>query len=280
MRDEKYDYEYGKNLATTSNIHSKTFVKINSMSMRILALEDRTKTLEKMIRLIEVRLNAKGEEKLNELRTIESNNAIINKLNKKIKYLENKLKDFETQKKICDEEYNKTIFSLKEKIQNLEEQLNINNDNEINLNNNKNSNNNKLIEEENIKIILSDFDEMIKNNNILMKELMDEKIYNANLDNENKINDLLNLIQDINKILEENENKINLINNNFKKYQNDNVNMIQMISVHEKKINNIDLLNDEIHELKIKINGLNSYLNDKNEEEKFTKEFLNSVRIK
>ena len=34
-------------------------------------------------------------------------------------------------------------------------------------------------------------------------------MYDTNIENENKINQLLNLIHDINKIVEENENKIN-----------------------------------------------------------------------
>ena len=64
-------------------------------------------------------------------------------------------------------------------------------------------------------IILNDFNEIIKNNNLQIDEYIQEKIFNSNIDNENKINELLNLIHDINKIVEENENKINLINSNM-----------------------------------------------------------------
>ena len=127
---------------------------------------------------------------------------------------------------------------------------------------------------------MCDFNEILKNNNLQIDEYIQEKIYNSNIENENKINELLNLIQDINKIVEENENKINSLNLNFNKFQNDNVNIIQMISIQEEKIKNVDYMFEEIKKLKIKFNELASNFDDKNEEDKFTKEFLNSVRIK
>ena len=288
MKEEynTYDYELDKNIKSSINKYSKDYIKINSTTMRISVLEDRTKSLEKMLRLFEERLNIKEEEKLNELKNLESNVTLINKLNKKIKNLEKQLIDITNQKKISDEQNEKKILDLNDRIKTLEEQIKSNNEKENNDNNinndtnNNDMNNNMINEDESANIILNDFNEMLKNNNLQMDEIIQEKIYNSNIDNENKINELLNLIHDINKILEENENKINLINKNFTKFQNDNINIIQMLSIQEEKINNIDFLNDEIHKLKIKINDLASYLDDKNEEEKFTKQFLNSIRIK
>ena len=288
MKEEynTYDYELDKNIKSSINKYSKDYIKINSTTMRISVLEDRTKSLEKMLRLFEERLNIKEEEKLNELKNLESNVTLINKLNKKIKNLEKQLIDITNQKKISDEQNEKKILDLNDRIKTLEEQIKSNNEKENNDNNinndtnNNDMNNNIVNEDESANIILNDFNEMLKNNNLQMDEIIQEKIYNSNIDNENKINELLNLIHDINKILEENENKINLINKNFTKFQNDNINIIQMLSIQEEKINNIDFLNDEIHKLKIKINDLASYLDDKNEEEKFTKQFLNSIRIK
>ena len=288
MKEEynTYDYELDKNIKSSINKYSKDYIKINSTTMRISVLEDRTKSLEKMLRLFEERLNIKEEEKLNELKNLESNVTLINKLNKKIKNLEKQLIDITNQKKISDEQNEKKILDLNDRIKTLEEQIKSNNEKENNDNNinndtnNNDMNNNMVNEDESANIILNDFNEMLKNNNLQMDEIIQEKIYNSNIDNENKINELLNLIHDINKILEENENKINLINKNFTKFQNDNINIIQMLSIQEEKINNIDFLNDEIHKLKIKINDLASYLDDKNEEEKFTKQFLNSIRIK
>ena len=248
--------------------------KVNSTIMRISFLEDRMKSLEKMLRLYEERINIKEEEKMNETKTLESNNILVAKLNKKIKNLEKKLDDITIQKQKTEEENIKTINSLNERIKNLEEIIKINNQKEENNNINTNTddinkNMNLMNEEENANLVLNDFN-----------ELMEEKIYNANMDNENKINEVLNLIRDLNKILEENENKTNSLINNFNKFQNDNINIIQMMSIQEEKINNIDFLYEEITKLKNEIRNLASNFDDKNEEEKFTKQFLSSIRIK
>jgi len=240
--------------------------KMNSTTMRISVLEDRTKSLEKMLRLFEERINIKEEEKMNDIKTIESNNIIITKLNKKIKNLEKKLDEITIQKQKSEEENERTINSLNERIKNLEEIIKMNNKTEENNNINTDDINKKMNlthEDENANLILNDFN-----------ELMEEKIYNASVDNENKINELLNLIH------EENENKINYLTDNFNKFQNDNINIIQMMSIHDEKINNIDFLYEEIHKLKNEIHNLASSFDDNNEEDKFTKQFLSSLRIK
>jgi len=246
--------------------------KMNSTTMRISVLEDRTKSLEKMLRLFEERINIKEEEKMNDIKTIESNNIIISKLNKKIKNLEKKLDEITIQKQKSEEENERTINSLNERIKNLEEIIKMNNKTEENNNINTDDINKKMNlthDDENANLILNDFNELIE-----------EKIYNASVDNENKINELLNLIHDLNKILEENENKINYLTDNFNKFQNDNINIIQMMSIHDEKINNIDFLYEEIHKLKNEIHNLASSFDDNNEEDKFTKQFLSSLRIK
>ena len=279
MKEEDINYYLDENEERSIRIndkYNKNLIKINSTTMRISVLEDRTKSLEKMLRLFEERLNLKEDEKLNEIKNIESTSTIINKLNKKIKYLEKQIKDFITQKQISDEDNEKKISELKSRILFLENQIKNNQITNINDSNEKEISMN----EKGSNIILNDFNEIIKNNNLQIDEYIQEKIFNSNIDNENKINELLNLIHDINKIVEENENKINLINSNFNKFQNDNVNIIQMLSIQEEKINNIDFIFEEIKKLKIKLNDLASSFDDKNEEDKFTKQFLNSVRIK
>ena len=277
MNDDIYNYYeecQDENLKTNEKFN-KNLIKINSTTMRISVLEDRTKSLEKMLRLFEERLNLKEEEKANDLKNIESNSNLINKLNKKIKYLEKQLTDFVAQKQISDQENEKKIEKLNERILFLETQIK----NGQNAHNDINEKEFSL-NEKNSNIIMNNFNELIKNNNLQMDELIQEKIYNANVDNENKINELLNLIQEINKIVEENENKINLLSTNFNKFQNDNVNVIQMLSIQDEKINSIDYVNEEIQKLKLKFNEITSLFEDKNEEDKFAKEFLNSVRIK
>ena len=76
-----YDEKEERNL----RYNDKNKIKINSTTMRISVLEDRTKSLEKMLRLFEERINLKEEEKLDEIKNKETSINIINKLNKKIK---------------------------------------------------------------------------------------------------------------------------------------------------------------------------------------------------
>ena len=280
MKEDLYNYydEKEERNLRLNDKYNKNQIKINSTTMRISVLEDRTKSLEKMLRLFEERLNLKEEEKLAEIKNIESSTNIINKLNKKIKNLEKQIKEITTQNQIKEEQNAKKIAELTARVDFLEGKppknptiINTNEDlnvKDISLND-KSSN-----------ILMCDFNEILKNNNLQIDEYIQEKIYNSNIENENKINELLNLIQDINKIVEENENKINSLNLNFNKFQNDNVNIIQMISIQEEKIKNVDYMFEEIKKLKIKFNELASNFDDKNEEDKFTKEFLNSVRIK
>ena len=87
MEDDIYNYyEESKDENTKTNEKFNTnLIKINSTTMRISVLEDRTKSLEKMLRIFEERLNLKEEEKATDLKNIESNSNLINKLNKKIK---------------------------------------------------------------------------------------------------------------------------------------------------------------------------------------------------
>ena len=277
MNEDIYNYYNEKderNLKINDNFN-RASSKINSTTMRISVLEDRTKSLEKMLRLFEERLNLKEEEKLSEIKNLETSTNIINKLNKKIKNLESQLKEIINQKQITDKENSQKIAELTSRIEFLEES----NKKYQNINDESNIKDNS-VNEKGSNIIMNDFNEILKNNNLQIDEFIQEKIYNSNIDNENKINELLNLIQDINKIVEENENKINSFNSNFDKFQNDNINIIQMLSIQEEKIKNIDFMNEEIKKLKMKLNELTSSLDDKNEEDKFAKEFLNSLRIK
>ena len=120
MKEQLSSYEY----------EPINFQKVNSTTMRISILEDRTKSLEKMLRLFEERLNIKEEEKFNEMKTYESNNALISKMTKKIKNLEKQVNEMAIQKQKTEEENNKTINELNERIKILEEQIKINNEKE------------------------------------------------------------------------------------------------------------------------------------------------------
>ena len=61
------------------------------------------------------------------------------------------------------------------------------------------------------------------------------------------------MIQNINSVLEENEFKINKINDNIQNIQKDNLNLIKIMSIQEQKFNNFELINNEINSIKEKI---------------------------
>ena len=106
--------------------------------------------------------------------------------------------------------------------------------------------------EKKLNMLINDFSDMAKEANLIINKKMDEKINEFNIFNENRINELLLLIQDINKIIEENEIKVNKINKNIENVQKDNLNIIKYLSIQEQKYNNYDLIINEINNLKEK----------------------------
>ena len=61
------------------------------------------------------------------------------------------------------------------------------------------------------------------------------------------------MIQNINSIIEENEFKVNSINENIQNIQKDNLQLLKIISIQEQKFNNFELINNEINSIKEKI---------------------------
>ena len=92
---------------------------------------------------------------------------------------------------------------------------------------------------------------------------MTEKINEFNIFNENKIGELLELIQSINKIMEQNDFKMIKFNENLQNIQKDNLNLLKIISIQEQKFNNFDLINNEINSIKEKIRILIEDYNNK-----------------
>ena len=65
--------------------------------------------------------------------------------------------------------------------------------------------------EKKLNLLVNDFSDMAKESSNMINNIMNEKIDKINIFNENRINELLIMIRDINKIIEENEMKIKLI---------------------------------------------------------------------
>ena len=101
--------------------------------------------------------------------------------------------------------------------------------------------------------LINDFQDMSKKSDLIINNKLTEKINEFNVFNEKRISELLSLIQNINSVLEENEFKINKINDNIQNTQKDNLNLIKIMSIQEQKFNNFELINNEINSIKEKI---------------------------
>jgi hypothetical protein len=241
-----------------------------STDLRIISLENRVETLEKMLKYLDEFIHLKEEEKNNDFQI--SNNESINILNSQVQNL---------QKKIDDSK----IEEIGKKIEIINNTLGIQNISGINNNKrqNKNFNNfssNLTFMKEKEKIInekINEFNNIIKNNDLVIDGLIKEKLSSNNIQIENKLNNILNVIEDLNKITEENEYSINEIKENFRKIQQDNIDVIKEMSIQTEKYNQIDFLIEQISQLKEKYGKLlNIFESNENEEDKFIKQYLSS----
>ena len=217
----------------------------NSNIVRISNLEDRMFSLEKMLQYLDEFIHLKEEEKNNN-----QLNILIEPLIIKINILEKEIKNLKKEK----EENKKQISELNNKIINLEKKIENYNYNEMQ----------DIIyslsdKEKKLNLLINDFSDITKESNIMIDNKMNEKINEINIFNENRINELLVLIHDINKIIEENEIKIHKFNDNAEKIQKDNINIIKYISVQEQKFNSFELIINEINNLKEKFCLLNDF---------------------
>ena len=272
---QQYDNPYLNEMRMNmDNLYSKNNYQNsnNSVSndLRIISLENRVETLEKMLKYLDEFIHLKEEEKNNDFQI--SNNESINILNSQVQNL---------QKKIDDSK----IEEMGKKIEIINNTLGIQNNSGINNNKrlNKNFNNfsyNVTFIKEKEKIInekINEFNNIIKNNDLVIDGLIKEKLSSNNIQIENKLNNILNVIEDLNKIVEENEYSINEIKENFRKIQQDNIDVIKEMSIQTEKYNQIDFLIEQISQLKEKYGKLlNIFDSNENEEDKFIKQYLSS----
>ena len=241
-----------------------------STQMRIGNIESRLTTMEKMMKYFDEFLHLKEEEKMNNLTSLELSSNIpinINELLTKINSLEKKLDLIQKQKHQSDIENEKIIKNLNDRIEFLEKIINSNDQSQININK-------KLPLENNINN--NQIDNFTLNASKEQKNLEDkidiEGIIKNKLDeiySNNKINEILHLIEEINRIAEDNEFNINEQNENIRKIQNDNLTLIKVVAIHSEKINSIDYLMNELTNLKnkyFKLLTLAKNVHEENEE--------------
>ena len=236
--------------------------------MRMSNIESRLLTMEKMMKYFDEFLHLKEEEKLNNLTSLELSPNIptnVNELVIKINNLEKKLDLIQKQKQQSDIENEKIIKNLNNKIEFLEKIINSNNysQNYINKKNpeENNINNNQL---DNFTLNAEKEQKSIEDKNLEIGEIIKNRL--DEIYSNNKINEILKLIEEINKIAEDNEFNINELNENIRKIQNDNLTLIKVVAIHSEKINSIDYLLNEVTNLKNKYFKLLTLANNSNEE--------------
>jgi len=235
------------NNSNNNNINSMNNMNQNhiytSNRFRINNLEERISSLEKMLQYVNEFIHLKEQEK-NSMEN-KLTNPLMDPLIIRINSLEKEIKDLKREK----EEDKKIISELNNKISELETKIN---------NNNSASSMRDVIyslsdKEKKLNLLINDFSDISKETNKLIHKTVNEKINEFNIFNENRINELLVLIQDINKIIEENELKVNKFNQSVEKVLKDNLNIIKIISIQEQKFNTFELIVNEITDIKEKI---------------------------
>ena len=74
----------------------------------------------------------------------------------------------------------------------------------------------------------------------MIDQIIKEKLNSINIQTQNKINEILNVIQDINKITEENEFAINELKEHFRKIHQENIDVIKEMIIQTEKLKQID----------------------------------------
>ena len=264
IKDRNFSYYLTEN-KSFDNYNSCSTDNLISTNMRMTNIESRLNTMEKMMKYFDEFLNLKEEEKLNNLTSLEYSPLNNAELISKIYKLEEDINNIKKQNKLVELENEKKIGNLNQKIHFLEE----------------------IIKQNGIKIP-QNFDEVLnssinfnKENKLEMDEVLQKKI--NEIYDSNKISEMLCLIEDINKIAEDNEFNINEQNENIRKIQNDNLTLIKIIDEHSEKIKKIDYIMNELNEVKNKYFEVLSMVNNVNSEKEreiFTNEIIEQHKLK
>ena len=278
IKENQYSYYITDIKNSNENYSGNNIPKLNTNSsnlistqMRMSNIESRLTTMEKMMKYFDEFIHLKEEEKMNNLNSLElSSNIPVNELILKINNLEKKLDLMQKQKQQSDIENEKIIKNLNDKIEFLEKLINTNNlsQNLINKNIPQENNINNNNEEDNFTLNANNDNKILDKKNLEIEEIIKNKL--DEIYSNNKIKEILKLIEDINKVAEDNEFNINEQNENIRKIQNDNLTLIKVVAIHSEKINSIDYILNELTNLKnkyFKIVNFSDNIHDENGEE-------------
>ena len=278
IKENQYSYYITDIKNLNENYSGNNIPKLNTNSSNLIStqirmsnIESRLTTMEKMMKYFDEFIHLKEEEKMNNLNSLElSSNIPVNELILKINNLEKKLDLMQKQKQQSDIENEKIIKNLNDKIEFLEKLINTNNlsQNLINKNIPQENNINNNNEDDNFTLNANNDNKILDKKNLEIEEIIKNKL--DEIYSNNKIKEILKLIEDINKVAEDNEFNINEQNENIRKIQNDNLTLIKVVAIHSEKINSIDYILNELTNLKnryFKIVNSSDNIHDENGEE-------------
>ena len=226
-----------------------------SNELRISSLECRIETLEKMVKFYDNLIHLKHEERKNEFNI--TCNETMSVFNSRIEQIEKKIAQLHLNQEQIYQELMSKIDFIEKSLQSesrAEKEKQNENDN---------------------KSDLTKLDSLMYKNELLVNNLVDDKISMLNSQNEKRINDILTIIQDLNKISDENEYEINELKESVRNIQTENVDVIKVVSVHTEKTKQIDFIVEQISELKEKFTKLMIIFGDnQKEEEDFLQNYL------
>lgn len=220
--------------------------------LRVSNLERRLENTEKMLKFYEEMLRLKEEEKKNEFR-IDQNKVI--ELNKKVITLEEHIK-------FLNKRINEQNEILNEKTEGMEKKLG------------------KFLETKNsigdfYANKLGDLEALIKKNDILIESVIEEKLSHVQMNFDSKLEEMLNLINDIGKASEVNEFSITESKENIRMIQRDHLDFIKILSILKEKSDSLEFIMSQITELKNQYSKiLHIYGEQSQEEDKFLQKIL------
>lgn len=200
-----------------------------TQELRMSNLEKRMENMEKILHFYDEMMKLKDEEKVNEAR-IDKNK--LNEISKKINLLEE-------NHKFVNSKFKEISDNFDNKMENFEKKL-------MKILDSKNSLSEFYAKK------LSDFEDIYKQTEIFFEAKMDEKLISLQKSYDNKLEDMLNLMNEFTLQLDKNE--FNLLSNkeNIKNVQNDHLDFLKIVSILKEKTNALDFVMDQITDLKFK----------------------------
>jgi hypothetical protein len=246
------------NLNNTNNYNSlnNTFDYNSSITveLRVSNIERRMENYEKMLKFYEDMLRLKDEEKRNEYKIDQGR---LNELSNKLLNVEDNMKNL--YRKLNEQE---DIINMK--IEDVEKQFN------------------KLLEmKNNLEEFYAErqgkFENILKQNDVMIESIFEQKIFDHQSNIDNKFDDILNLIQELSKTTENNEYKIVESKESMRMIQNDHVDLVKIISVLKEKSDSLDFVMNQITDLKQKYSRVIQIYGEQSiEEDKFFNKILNT----